>query len=112
MLFRSVKDVISKEMEHNVMKNITFDMILPGFDYWSREGKLSRIVETNVSSILCFRRKMDGGRKYFYMTYGRIKYMFRKTEEAQPQIKRKTNKFHAITKPRVSDDYNERQETI
>ena len=39
-----VKDVISKEMEHNVMKNITFDMILPGFDYWSREGKLSRMV--------------------------------------------------------------------
>ena len=39
-----VKDVISKEMEHNVMKNITFDMILPGFDYWSWEGKLSRMV--------------------------------------------------------------------
>ena len=39
-----VKDVFSKEMEHNVMKNITFDMILPGFDYRSREGKLSRMV--------------------------------------------------------------------
>ena len=60
-----------------------------------------------VSSILCFRRKRDGRREYFYMTYGRIYYMLIKREESQPQIKRKPNKFHAITKSRVVVKHNE-----
>ena len=65
-------------------------------------------VETYVSVFCVLRRKVDGRRKYFHKTYGWIKYMYNKRKEPRPQIKRKPNKFHAITKLRVDDDYNGR----
>ena len=30
--------------EHLVKKNLTFSKILPGFEYWTREGKLNKII--------------------------------------------------------------------
>ena len=32
------------EPEHMVKKNLTFSKILPEFEYWTREGKINKII--------------------------------------------------------------------
>ena len=41
--FQPEKMVID-EPEHLVKKNLTFSKILPEFEYWTREGKISKII--------------------------------------------------------------------
>ena len=39
-----VMEMVIDEPEHLVKKNLTFSKILPGFEYWTREGKISKII--------------------------------------------------------------------
>ena len=39
-----VEQMALKEPEHLVKKNITFEEIVPGFEYWTREGKITRMI--------------------------------------------------------------------
>lgn len=44
MKWRDVMELVRREPEHLVKKNITFDEIVPGFEYWTREGRVTRMI--------------------------------------------------------------------
>ena len=39
-----VMEMVIDEPEHLDKKNLTFSKILPGFEYWTREGKVNKII--------------------------------------------------------------------
>ena len=44
MKWEDVMEMVKREPEHLVKKNITFDDIVPGFEYWTREGRVTRMI--------------------------------------------------------------------
>ena len=46
-----VMEMVIDEPEHLVKKNLTFSKILPGFEYWTREGKISKIYIIGLRSL-------------------------------------------------------------
>ena len=44
LTWQDVIDLVKQEPEHLVKKNIKFEDILPDFEYWTRDGKVARMI--------------------------------------------------------------------